>query len=97
MAKKKEVTDKNIIEIKKLLKTKNLIIGKERTIKNIRIGKIDRVFLANNCAKDVVEDITYYAKLAKSTVIKLNHNNEDLGIICKKPFSISVLSVLKGG
>ncbi len=96
MAKKKDVTDENITEIKKLLKTKDLIIGEDRTIKNLRLGKIDKVFLTSNCPKGVVEDINYYAKLAKSHVVKLSQNNEELGVVCKKPFAISVLSCLKG-
>lgn len=96
MARKKEVTDEKITEIKKLLKAKSLIIGKERTIKGLRLGKIGKVFLTVNCPKGVVEDISYYAGLAKAEVVHLGQNNEELGIICKKPFSISVLSVLKG-
>ena len=94
---KKQVVDENIEEIKKLLKTKKLIIGTERTIKNIKLGRIDRVFLSANCPEKVEEDINYYKKMGDFKVIKLEHPNDELGAICKKPFLISVLSILKGG
>ncbi len=94
---KKQVIDKNIEEIKKLLKTKNIVIGTERTIKNIKLGRIATVFLAANCSEKIERDIDYYKKVDGFKVIKLRYPNDELGVICKKPFLISVLSVLKGG
>lgn len=96
MARKKETTDKSIVEIKKLLKEKSLIMGKESAIKNAKLGKAEKVFLASNCSDKDREDINRYADSSGAEVIGLKQNNEELGIICKKPFSISVLSVLKG-
>ena|SRR3989338_5970839 len=94
---KKQVVDKDIEDIKKLLKTKKLVIGTERTIKNIRLGKTDTVYLSANCPEKVEEDINYYKKMSDFKVIKLEHPNDEIGAVCKKPFLISVLSVLKGG
>lgn len=94
---KKQVVDKDIEEIKKLLKTKKLVIGTERTIKNIRLGKTDTVYLSANCPEKVEENINYYKKISDFKVIKLEQPNDELGAVCKKPFLISVLSVLKGG
>ena len=94
---KKQVVDKDIKEIKSLMKTKKLIIGTERTVKNIKLGKIDKVFLSANCSESVEEDINYYKKLGKFKIIKLKYPNDELGALCKKPFLISVLSVMKGG
>lgn len=85
-----------INEIKKALKNKKIIIGTERTIKNLRLGKISKVFLTSNCPEDVKKNIKYYSKLAKVEVIQLKQPNDELGALCKKPFSISVLSVIKG-
>ena len=83
-------------EIKKLLKEKNLVIGTERTIKNLKLGKVDKVIITLNCPEKVQKDIKYYAGLGKAEVLKIKYPNEELGVICKKPFAISVLSVLKG-
>lgn len=93
---KKTAVDKNIEEIKNALKKNNLIIGTDRTIKMLKQGKISKVFLTTNCSEDVKEDIKYYSKIAKAKVIQLNHSNDELGIICKKQFSISIVSIPKG-
>ncbi len=92
----KKVADKIVTEIKGLLKTKKLIIGTEKTMKNLLLGKIERIFLSSNCPENIREDINYYSKLQTFGVIELKYPNDELGAICKKPFSISVLGVLKG-
>jgi len=83
-------------EIKKLLKEKSIAIGTERTIKNLKLGKVDKVIVTSNCHEKVQKDIEYYASLGKAEILKIKYPNEELGIICKKPFAISVLSILKG-
>ena len=93
MAAKKSVTS---TEIKKLIKSKKVIIGTDRTIKGLKLGKIDKVLLSSNCAERTVNDINYYAALSKAETIRVKYQNEELGVICKKPFSISVLSIPKG-
>lgn len=94
MARKKSLTS---TEIKKLLKEKKVILGAERTIKSLKLGKVDKIIMSSNCAENAVESIGYYAGLSKTETVKVPYSNEELGVICKKPFSISVLSVLKGG
>ena len=84
------------LDIKKLIKTKNLVIGTGRTIKNLKLGKVEKIILSSNCPERVVNDLNYYAGLSKAETIKVPYPNEELGVICKKPFSISVLSILKG-
>lgn len=94
MATEKSLTS---TEIKKLIKTKNITIGLERTIKNLRVGKVETVIISSNCPEKVVDNLNYYAGLSKAETIKVGYTNEELGVVCKKPFSISVLSILKGG
>ena len=86
----------NSAEIKKLLKAGNVIIGTQRTVKSLRLGKIDKVLLSSNCPARIEQDINYYAGLSGAELHKLSYPNDELGIICKKPFSISVLAVVKG-
>lgn len=86
-----------IEEIKTALKTKGkVVIGTARTIKNLKLGRLEKVFLTSNCPKSVKEDIKYYAKLSNAKVVQLKQPNDELGIICRKPFAISVLSITKG-
>ena len=90
-----EIAEKYAAEIKKLLKEGQLIIGTDRTIKGIKQGKVVRVFLASNTTKDTKEAIQHYSSLAGFEVSILPVLNDELGVVCKKPFSISVLSVKK--
>ena len=83
-------------EIKKMIKTGNIIIGTERSIKSLKIGKVQKVLLSSNCPSKVEKDINYYAGLSGAELYKLAYPNDELGVICKKPFSISVLALLKG-
>ncbi len=86
----------SISEIKKTIKEGKAIIGTEKTLKNLKLGKVSKVFLTSNCPAGVKKDIKYYSKLAKVDVVQLKQPNDELGALCKKPFSISVLSVVKG-
>ena len=72
---------------------KGLILGTQRTLKKLKMGEVKKVYVSSNCPEDVLEDIEHYTKIHKIPLIKLKENNEELGIICKKPFYISVLSL----
>ena len=83
-------------EIKKILKSGNVLLGTERTVKGLRLGKVEKVLVSSNCPARVEKDINYYAGLSGAETHKLEYPNDELGVICKKPFSISVLAVVKG-
>jgi len=84
-----------IDDIKKLLKSKNLVIGTQRTMRYLKTGKLSKVYISSNCPAEIKEDIKYYSELSSTPVVELEQSNEEIGILCKKPFFISVLSVLK--
>ena len=83
-------------EIKKMLKSGSIVIGTERTMKSLRLGKVQKVLVSSNCPIRVEKDLNYYAALSGAELHKLEYPNDELSIICKKPFSISVLALLKG-
>lgn len=83
-------------EIKKMLKLGGIIIGTEKTLKNLKLGRVQKVLVSSNCPEKVEKDIAYYAGLSGAEFHKLDCPNDELSVICKKPFSISVLSLLKG-
>jgi large subunit ribosomal protein L30e len=82
-------------EIKKNLNAGKLVIGTKRTIKAIKNSQVEKIFLANNCPEIITEDIEYYGAFDNVPVEKLNIACDELGIVCKKPFLISVVSILK--
>ena len=83
-------------EIKKMLKAGNVVMGTERTMKNLKLGRVQKVLVSSNCPAGIENDLNYYAGLSGAELHKLDFPNEELSIICKKPFTISVLAFLKG-
>jgi len=83
----------SVDEIKKLLKSKVLIIGADRVLKALKKNELAKVFLASNTHDALLKDIEYYASLAKVEVEKLDIPNDELGVVCKKPFSIAAIGL----
>ncbi|MBU2639268.1 MAG: ribosomal L7Ae/L30e/S12e/Gadd45 family protein [Nanoarchaeota archaeon] len=82
-------------ELSDALKGKKLVFGTDRTLKLLRNDKIEKVFVSKNCNESIKKDIEHYAKLNKVKVIELDITNDEVGAFCKKPFSVSVLSLEK--
>jgi len=80
-------------EIRKLLESDKLLIGTDRSLKALKLGKLEKIYISSNCPDDVKETIDRYAN--GTEIINLEVPNEELGVICRKPFLISVVSVLK--
>ena len=83
-------------DIKKMMKAGSLVIGTERTMKSLKLGRIQKVLVSSNCPSGVEKNLNYYTGLGGAELHKLDYPNDEIGVICKKPFSISVLAVLKG-
>lgn len=84
-----------ISEIKQLLKEEKLVIGADRTIKGINTGKFVKIYIASNCSDQLRENIVHYADIASVEVVDAGIPNDELGDVCKKPFSISVMGIKK--
>lgn len=84
-----------IEEIKKNLGNEKLLIGQNETLRNLKLSKVEKVFLASNCDSNVKKEMEYYCELSKTPLTILEVPNDELGIICKKQFSISILCLLK--
>lgn len=83
-----------IDEIKEALAKGKIVIGSNEAVKKIKLGKVAKVFASNNCPKGVQSDLEKYSKVEEIEFVVLDKDSDELGIICKKPFSISVLSIL---
>ena len=80
------------VDIRKALKEKKVTFGSEKVLKSLKTGKIEMIFLAKNCEKRMKETIKRHAKIANVEVVELNEPNDELALICKKPFLVSVIS-----
>lgn len=82
-------------EIRKLIAAKKAVLGTEQAIKQLKAGKLVKVYLASNCAPKTRETIKRYCSLGKVECSELSLPSEEVGVSCKKLFSISVIGVLK--
>ncbi len=80
-------------EVRAAVKEKDVVIGADETLKLLRNGKIKKVFLAANVQAAAKQSIHRYGTLGNVEVVELRITNEELGTLCKKPFSISVIGV----
>ena len=92
MAQKKDI-DQNLLDLKEYLTENKLIFGTEVVLKQLRKGQLNKIYLSRNCPKKVREEIDHYAKMVSIPVIRLDVDNEEISVWCKKSFFISVLGV----
>lgn len=85
----------SIAKIKKLIESKQVAVGKDETLKKLKQGKLFKIFLTSNLPDKEKERVAYYSKLAGVEIIQLSYPNDELGALCKKPFAISMLGMLK--
>lgn len=82
----------NLAELRKALKSEKVIFGAGRTIKNLKNGKLKMIFISSNCPEDIKKDLEYYCKISKIEIVQLKQPNDELALICKKNFPVSVIS-----
>lgn len=82
-------------ELRKLVASAKVILGTKRTLKELKAGKISKVYLAKNVKEETKNDFENYAKITQVELIELESRNDELGVICRKPFSIAVIGELK--
>jgi large subunit ribosomal protein L30e len=82
-------------EIKKTLASGKSILGAKQVIDALRAGKLERAYLSTNTEADMLADIIHYAKLSNTPVVNTGIMRDELGVVCKKPFAISVIGLLK--
>ncbi len=80
-------------EVRAVLESGKAVLGSDRTLKMLRQGKLQKVFLASNAPRQVQGDVAQHGAVARVPVVTLPVKNEELGTLCKKPFPISVIGV----
>lgn len=80
-------TDNFIEEIEK----NKIIYGAETTIKQAKKNNVEKVYITIDCHEDIEKKL----RDSKLNIIKLTLTKEALKELCKKPFNISVLAIIK--
>lgn len=79
--------------IKEAVKDNRVVFGYKSVIKEIKTGKPKLVVHSNNLPSDKLENILHNSKISKITVEEYPKDNLELGLVCGKPFSVSVLAI----
>lgn len=78
------------MSLKNDLKDKKAIFGRDSALKKIKKGEVKIVYVASNCpGKD---EIIRNCKANDVECVELKEDSKQIGIICKKPFNVSVVS-----
>ncbi len=85
----------SVDEIKNSLKGRRLVLGASVAVKSLKRGSLAKVFLSSNCPESLKKDIAYYCGISGCPVETLDVQNDELGVVCKKLFPVSVVGLLK--
>ncbi len=88
-------TDSALEIIRKAQKEGKLTIGYKSTLEALKKKELEYAFTAVNAPQNIVEDIQYYSNLSETNYSPLNANSEELGVACRKQFTVAVVGVLK--
>ena len=83
--------------IKIALKTGKIHVGSKKVINAVKKGQGSLVIVANNCPKEILEDLKIYCNYSNISIYQYKGNNWDLGFVCGKTYMISVLVVYDPG
>ena len=84
-----------LTELRKHVQGSKLVIGTAEVMKLLKHNKLARIFAASNCPASIKDDLKHYGTMADCEIVELQVPNDELGVLCKKPFSIAVVGVLK--
>lgn len=83
----------NTQEIRKLLEQDKLIIGYNEVRQAVADKTARNVYIANNAEEQRSLAMSDYCSMSSLDVEILDIRNDQLGSVCRKPFSISFLAV----
>ncbi len=76
-------------DVHEMLQKKRKAIGAKMTLKNAKKGKVKTAVIASNCPISTKKKL----KSLKVDVLKFRGSSKELGIICGKPFTVSVVGL----
>ena len=75
------------------MKEGNLLFGEAQTVKLLKQDKLEEVFVSTNYPTKA--HLKKLAEISKTKITVLKETNEELGALCKKPFSIAIIGLKK--
>jgi large subunit ribosomal protein L30e len=72
-------------------------IGMNRVLDSVRENTAKLIVVASKNKESAVQDIERMAKISGIKIVVFEGTSLDLGAVCGKPFSVSVVSVIEQG
>lgn len=73
------------------------VFGVKESMDSIVASKAKIVIVASSNKKDRINDVMHLAKFSDVKVVVFEGNPMNLGVVCGKPYSVSVLSIMEPG
>ncbi|KAF5088857.1 50S ribosomal protein L30e [Methanobacterium aggregans] len=77
--------------------TGSVTLGSDKSIQALKLGKGKLVIIANNCPRDIKEDIEHYSKLSEIPVYTYEGTSVELGSVCGRPYTVATLIIKDPG
>lgn len=90
----KKAGSEAVEDLRKLLTADKLVFGNEDVLKLLRKGKLQKVVVASNCNGSIKDDFSRYCEMAGVECLEIAQSSDEVGVLCRKPFAISVIGVL---
>lgn len=84
-----------ILKILHFQKEGRLKLGTRVAEKNCKNSNVECIFVTKNCEEMTFKKLEHYSKILKVDFVKIDVDNKELAQKLKKPFLVSVVSVLK--
>ena len=82
----------SLAELRRVLKSEKVVYGSSQTIRDLKKNKIKKIFLSSDCMDRMKSDIRYYSKFNKVEIVELKQPSDELALICKKGYPVTVIS-----
>ncbi len=79
--------------IKEKIKQDKVLLGYKSVMKSLKSGRPELIVYANNLPDDRKKMIEHNAKISNVEIKEYPNDNVNLGLVCGKPFSVSILAI----
>jgi large subunit ribosomal protein L30e len=84
-------------EFRNVIDTGNIVYGTKNTKRNCFVGDPKLIIISKTITPHIKEEFIYFSKLLNIKIVEYPESSIDLGSVCGKPFSISVVAVTDFG
>lgn len=85
------------VDIRLAVDSGETALGENKAVEAIRKNSAKVVVVASKNKNETVQDVMHMAKLSNIKVLVFEGTSMELGSVCGKPYSVSVLSVIEPG